>query len=87
MNTKVIMLGNQTPSKMKRIEFVNVLNVMSGNNKFNIMEATTVPSDFSYVELICRKYHGPYDLMFAYDNPEHRGEGILYIGHFNDGVV
>lgn len=85
MNTKVIVLGgNQTPSKLKRIEFVNVLNF---RNKFTIMEATSRPSDFSYVELICRKYHGPYDLMFAYDDPEHRGEGILYIGHFNDGVV
>jgi hypothetical protein len=25
--------------------------------------------------------------MFAYDGPNDRSFGVLYIGHFNDGVV
>jgi hypothetical protein len=27
------------------------------------------------------------DLMFAYDDPDKRKDGVLYIGYWNDGIV
>jgi hypothetical protein len=28
-----------------------------------------------------------FDLMFAYNDPDNRGSGLLVIGKFNDGIV
>jgi len=39
--------------------------------------------------LICKNYNksseDPYDLMYVYD--DERNMGIIYLGHFNDGIV
>jgi hypothetical protein len=45
------------------------------------------PKHWPYVELVCRNYFPGVDIMFAYDNPSQRNEGLLYLGQFNDGVV
>jgi hypothetical protein len=42
---------------------------------------------FNFVELICRNYSKGTDLMFAYNDPNKRSEGTLYIGEWNDGVI
>jgi hypothetical protein len=80
--TKVIILGEQPESKeLKPIEFVKSLNM---DNDF--IKAVSIPDLHDNIELICRNYnHENQDLMFAYN--EHRNEGILYLGHFNDGIV
>ena len=52
-----------------------------------LIPAENVPSDFNFIELICREYQSGSDLMFAYDDPNKRENGMLYIGKFNDGVI
>jgi len=45
------------------------------------------PSDWKFLELIAKDYTAEYDLIFCYDDPNERGAGSLFLGHFNDGVV
>lgn len=45
------------------------------------------PSDFGYIELICKNYMDGHDLMFAYNDPDMRKKGVLFFGMWNDGVV
>jgi len=82
MATKVTILGeaNTEQKKLKPIEFVKTLN---GNHSF--IDATFSPSKWDNIELIQRKFYD-FDLMFAY-SIDGRDNGLLYLGHFNDGVV
>lgn len=84
MTTKCIVIG-KTPkqNKSKSIQFEKVL-----LSDFTISEDTAgSPHNFNYIELICINYAKNKDLMFAYNNPEKRSEGTLYIGKWNDGVI
>lgn len=92
MSTKCIVLGKDTsiqPAK-KPIEFVKQLNsgINTGDSD-KIQKNFIEPAYFNYIELICprRARYEEYDIMFAYDDVNHREEGILYLGHWNDGVV
>jgi hypothetical protein len=80
--TKVIILGEQPEKKeLKPIEFVKYL-----GSELKINSNPTEPKFWKNIELICRNYSSePFDLMFAYD--DNRSGGVLYLGHFNDGVV
>jgi hypothetical protein len=80
--TNVIIIGEQTKKKeLKPIEFILFLHIDKG-----VCEASKNAKSFKNIELICREYTNQgLDLMFAYNND--RNEGILYLGHFNDGVV
>jgi len=51
-----------------------------------IKEMSAKPHHFMYIELICRDYNNDYDLMFAYDDPDYRKDGVLVLGKWNDGV-
>ena len=43
---------------------------------------------FKYIELIGQRYRGSvYDIMYAYNDPKYRNEGVLYLGYWNDGFV
>jgi hypothetical protein len=80
--TKVIILAEQPENKeLKPIELVKWL-----DSEYNFCNAESNPMQWKNIELICKNYqsHG-FDLMFAYD--ENRSGGILYLGHFNDGIV
>lgn len=86
MITKTIIIGqtdNETPIK-KPIEFVHCLGKY--DRKILNKSALALPNTWHYIELICKDYDGM-DLMFAYNNPEKRKKGYLYIGYWNDGVV
>jgi hypothetical protein len=79
--TKVIILGEQPEKKeLKPIEFVKYLD---SDSAFDYKCAE--PKQWKNIELISKNYFDKYDLMFAYD--ENRSGGILYLGHFNDGIV
>ena len=81
--TKVIILGEQPEKKeLKPIEFEKVL---SFDISFKFTTAYITPERWENIELICKNYQNTCDLMFAYDDNRH--EGILFLGHFNDGVV
>jgi len=84
MSTQVIVIGKPEKGKTKTaIEFRSFLNSelkTSDRGAFS-------PSYYKYIELICKNYALGCDLMFAYNDPNERSFGALYIGHFNDGVV
>lgn len=80
--TKVIVLGEETPKEeMKKIKFLKSINVNDGKHA----DAVYDPASWQYIELIKRSISGM-DIMFAYDKPD-RSNGVLYLGHFNDGIV
>lgn len=83
MKTKVIVLGQEPKEekKLKPIEFKQVLLA----TKFMFKDTDAKPNEYENVELICKRYDGKMDLMFTYFND--RDEGVLFLGHFNDGVV
>ena len=79
--TKVIILGEQPEKKeLKPIEFVKYLDY-----HFEFSSGCSSPTLRENIELICKNYAAKFDLMFAYD--EDRNNGVLYLGHFNDGIV
>jgi len=79
--TKVIILGQEPENKeLKPIEFVKCL-----YSDLEFSSDCSPPKVWRNIELICKNYATKFDLMFAYD--EDRSNGILYLGHFNDGVV
>lgn len=84
--TKVIDYEKQQ-QRNKKIEFVKELNT---NYSFSPACLIT-PSEWDNIELICKNYdrgdNDSLDLMFAYDNDGERNDGILYLGHFNGGIV
>lgn len=81
--TKCIVLGAKEESKEReRIIFKHFL-----DSGFEVIGHHLLPEEYEYIELICLNYCDNYDLMFAYDEPDNRGNGALYIGHWNDGVV
>jgi hypothetical protein len=81
--TKVIILGEQPEKKeLKPIDFVKALR--PNLEVYDI--ANTKQIKWDNIELICRNYgQDSLDLMFGYDVDRHWG--VLYLGHFNDGVV
>jgi len=80
----VIGEGPVTAKKYTHIKFMSCLNF----DGTEMEKSFCTPSSYQYVELICRKYtRGSQDLMFAYDDPINRHEGMLYLGYFNEGLV
>jgi hypothetical protein len=84
MKTKCIDLGKEIKHrKLKPIEFTECLTI----NKAIQLDNQS-PSNFRYIELISRFYSpGEFDIMFAYQRPNFRQSGILFLGHWNDGIV
>lgn len=90
MPTKTIILGKPEPEAPPKntIEFVQLLNV---KGEFQGRGQCPPPGAFNFIELIAKDYFGTsynnYDLMFAYNNPNERQTGMLFIGYWNDGIV
>ena len=81
--TKTIVLGESELKNLKPIEFKAHM-----NHNFEVKRGDNYdPSRSKYLELICKSYNGNSDLMFAYNDPNKRSEGLLYVGYWNDGVV
>ena len=51
----------------------------------NKEKTTMLCKEWENVELITKGY-GQYDILYCYDDNE-RGDGVLYLGYWNDGVV
>lgn len=85
MGTKCIVIGESSNKKPKPIEITKYLNTyLSIESNIDIVHS---PRNFRYAELICKHYDGEVDLMFFYNDPYFRNEGILALGKWNDGVV
>jgi hypothetical protein len=85
--TKVIILGEAQgaePEK-KKIEFVKYLTRYSDKFAHDV----SLPKEYQNVLLLTKRYCEGLDLMFAFDNnlDIERGNGVLYLGYFNDGIV
>ena len=79
--TKCIVIGKQPKEVVKPIEFVKYL-----GSDYRLQGDCCRPNQWKYIELITVKYlNKEYDLMYAYDDKDR--EGILYLGHWNGGVV
>jgi hypothetical protein len=91
MNTQVTIIGKQQSEKTKTAikfkYFLNAVDPKSHNILHLVSEESFLPHSYNFIELICRDYMLDSDLMFAYNDPNDRGDGRLYIGNFNDGVV
>lgn len=86
MATKTIVIGEVEEKKQNFIIFVHQINIGFGNNWLSIPK--NLPKDYKYIELIKRRKNITYfDLMFAYDDPNKRENGILYLGHWGNGIV
>ena len=90
MNTKCTVIGEESAPKKELIpiEFKYFLNFDSPKEQKNsvlpVGELDGKPSDYLFIELICKDYVAN-DLMFAHNG--NRSEGVLYMGKWNDGVV
>ncbi len=79
--TKVIILGQEPEKKKgKPIEFVKHL-----SSDLFFHTSTLEPHNYKVIEVVCLKYTKEFDLFFVYDDD--RDCGILYLGHYNDGIV
>ena len=86
--TKTIVIGETRSSK--GYKYIKFLSVLPSENHSTLQFSTAVyapSSAYDYVELVCPKYNGVHDIMFAYDHPDDRATGCLYLGYWNDGVV
>jgi hypothetical protein len=81
--TTTIIVGGVQPNKkiIKTIEFKKYI---TGST---IDDTVTSPREYKFIELIAPKYFSDYDVMFAYNNPDLRSYGSMYLGFWNDGVV
>ena len=83
MATKCINLGD--PLRRRKavpIQFTECLNIAK-----NFKPNSQNPSDFKYIELVSRRYAQDFDIMFDYNRPNFRQSGVLFLGHWNDGIV
>jgi hypothetical protein len=82
--TKCIVIGEKEISKkLKPIE----LRIGLDTDLKLEEDCNSFPEDWKYAELICRGYTKGNDLIFLYDDPRKREEGVLFIGNWNDGIV
>ena len=85
--TNTIVIGEKNKaSANKPIEFLSAIEV-NGRKNVDVNTDIIQPNQYNYIELICKDYAAGLDIMFAYDDPNCRDSGALYIGRWNDGVV
>ena len=81
--TKCIVLGeNKSINDKRPIQFTGHLNKSTADIWRNECQS---PRTWSNIELISKNNAAGEDIMFAYNNK--REDGILYLGHWNDGIV
>ena len=85
--TQTIVIGPKVSCPPKPVEFVLTM----AKDGMIWKTPSSRPSDFRFVELICQDYQPDAeegrDLMFAYNYPDKRYRGILYLGNWNSGIV
>ncbi len=88
MTTTIVIGEAKRPKNVTPIKFERVLNNVGATGASSaVIEASSSPNDYAYIELVCKNYQPGNDVMFAYNDPSSREAGMLYIGKWNDGVV
>lgn len=88
--TKTIVLGINQFNENSFIEFKKVLTAdleVEAIDDDDDCSHNSKPCEFNFIECICKRYNGEYDLMFAYNDESKRQEGNLFIGKWNNGLV
>lgn len=82
---KVIVIGeeNKAPEQKKPIELIRS---WCGENEVSLVNSLII-KNYDYIELIAKNYFDDFDLIFCYYDAKNRGEGCIFLGHWNDGVV
>ena len=85
--TKTIVLGEQREQAVKKpIEFYSLITVADSDD-VDVEPIISKPYEWNYIELVSKNYAPNIDLLFAYNDPNDRGSGLLIIGRWNDGFV
>lgn len=86
MKTKVTVLG-QTQEKKKELKKIEFCKWILEDGEWQSMEKNAnKPYSWTNICLLFTDWRGSdYDLMIAYD--EGKKNGMLVLGHFNDGIV
>lgn len=79
--TKVTIIGQVIKAEidLEPIEFTGALT----SSRSISQSVAEKPRKYQFIEFICN--YGDFDVMFAHDGK--RDQGVLYLGHFNDGIV
>lgn len=83
--TTIKILGQEPIENVKKsIEFSLVL-----TNQLITTESKKSPSSYKHIILLQKDYReSGKDLMYAYDDDfNHKFNGAIYLGHFNDGII
>ncbi len=84
---QIIIVGEKAEQQPKKP--MQFLKVILADGKLSDVQGDK-PTDFNYIELIARSYgtfNQPFDLIFCYDYPNERHNGVLFLGNWNDGVI
>ena len=84
--TNLIVLGQKNQPVKNPIVFYSLINIM-GSDDVDVEPSVSQPCAWNNIELVCKDYSSNLDLLFAYNNPDRRSDGVLIIGKWNDGVV
>ena len=80
--TKVILLGPAS-NPVKKIQPIRFVKYLREDHVWK--DTKDKPNQFDNIELLCEDYADGWSLLYAYN--EHRENGVLFLGYFNDGVV
>ena len=87
--TKTIVLGAKR-TEVKKYTDIKFIKLLTGDYRVETTDPFTMsnrPKEWAFIELVSKGYGSDMDLMFAYDAPDEREDGYLFIGYWNDGVV
>ena len=79
-------IGEETPAP-KKLKPIELYKLWAGPDQLRDV-GIEKPEHYQNIELIARDYfsmHRNYDLIFCYNS--NRSEGVIFIGHWNDGVA
>jgi len=87
--TQTIVLGAEH-TKTKKYTNIKFIKQLTGDYNVVCVDPFLVsnrPEEWAFIELVSKGYGSDMDVMFAYDAPDQRVDGYLFIGYWNDGVV
>jgi hypothetical protein len=87
--TKIKHFGISTPSKpnLKPIELVKFINEDGDLGYIEISSSTIIKNWENVILMVDKKLSdSKYDIIYLYDD-ESPKDGIMYLGHWNDGVI
>ncbi len=83
--TKTSVFEQEETEQKKELKPIKFERVVAGFEEEETTDKTYPPNNYNKIVLLEINYYKDLDLMWAYyDEPN---KGVLYLGHWNDGVV